>query len=118
MSGFVRSIAYAMTLVVWVVGVLPVWFGALGAMTILMALKIMTSLMSGRDITHGQDELDDLAALWPRGWNLLVAGIRTGNLDKSTSKDSGFRWSRVFAILYYSLLFWGSVALVWYYFIR
>jgi hypothetical protein len=110
----VRFVAYGLAMIAWIVIMLPIWSGAVGTMTIAMALKIMGNVVSGRSTTHGQSELDELAAMWPRGFSDLRDGMFDRHKPGTGPASTRSRISGIFAMVIYSIIFWGGLAAVVY----
>lgn len=110
MAAIMRVIAYLIAMVLWL-AFLPVWAGALGSFVTLMAVLIAVSLVSGRDSSSLEKELEEIAGLWPRGMRFLGKAAFCGRAD-TKSADIGLTSARFGAIMAGSAVFWALALFV------
>ena len=111
MASIVRFLAYGLALIVWLCFA-PIWLGAVATLTVLTTFSVVANVVTGRDVGEGHTALDDMAALWPKGFSSIVARMK-GPAATSVRADDAARpfvaGTQLVTMLIYAVVFWAAV---------
>jgi hypothetical protein len=108
----IRYIALGINLAVWTVVGFICWIPLLARTTAALAAAILVSTISQSDPRYLRANFENAVSFYSRGYEAIyrVLGSRSIWEEDASVATPEIKWDRVFLELFWTLIFWGTIA--------